>query len=98
MNRMTRGNVLATIKELRKVKRPCARVVPASVQAIVGQVKSPGIVSFDNISTHKEPVLANKVTPDNPKVVTTYSDDAFIKEYQAFVESYCAKKNIVLGA
>ena len=98
MDRMTRGNVLATIKELRKVKRPRSRVVPASVQAIVGQVKSQGMVAFDNISPHKETVLAPKAVPDSPKVVTTYSDDAFIKEYRAFVEAYCAKKNIVLSA
>lgn len=49
MQRLNRGNLLATIKELKKHKRPKMSVVPASVQAIVPS--SSKNTRADNVST-----------------------------------------------
>lgn len=57
MDRMTRGNVLATIKELRKVKRPCARVVPVSVQAFVPESRKSKTPDRLSVISHRRSIL-----------------------------------------
>jgi len=54
-NRLTRGNLLATLKELKKMPRPKVGVAnaPASVQAIVGNSKP-----VKKVDTHSNVTMA----------------------------------------
>ena len=54
MQRLTRGNLLATLKELKKMPRPKISVIaPASVQAIVGNTKP-----IKKVDTHSNVITA----------------------------------------
>lgn len=91
MDRMTRGNVLATIKELKKSKRPHARTYTSApaVQAICsckGVSKSNKEVSLDTlVCTSGVGLNASTLTPS--KIDTM---DEFEKEFEAFMAKYRA--------
>ena len=97
MDRMARGNVLATIKELKKTKRSHARSYTSApaVQAIIGsrakvssaiQAKlSVALQSSTNSGVDVAPVYAVPVVDPEQELR---------REFEAFVEDYRKKKRI----
>lgn len=97
MDRMARGNVLATIKELKKTKRPHARSYTSApaVQAIIGSrekvssaIQAKLSVALQNSTSSGADVTPVYAAPEvNP-------EQELRREYVAFVEDYRKKKRI----
>lgn len=94
MGNLTRGNLLATLKELKKHKRPKAVVANAAVQAICG-----GSVPKPDKSADLKATLERRRAMFSVKDISPVMDDAGYKklnaDYLVFVETYktCKRKN-----
>ena len=95
MDRMARGNVLATIKELKKTRRPHVRSYTSApaVQAIIGsreKVSSAiqaklSVALQTNVLLDASPVCA---------VSTEYDVQKIKEEYSNFILDYSSRKRI----
>lgn len=90
-NKLTRGNLLATLKELKKMPRPKVGVsnAPASVQAIVGNSKP-----VKKVDTHSNVITA--IQRRRALLgVSRYSKEeykSFLLEFESFIADYQSKK------
>ena len=92
-NRLTRGNLLATLKKLKSSNRPKTNVVPSSVQAICGNVSArPNKAT--TLKTIVEYRRALRVSSPNNVVAYTKTTEfkSLDEEYNAFIEDYLQKK------
>lgn len=92
MGNLTRGNLLATIKSLKKHKRPKTVVANAAVQAICGgSVPKP-----DKSADLKSVVERRKTMFSSTMSIVPYYTPAeyaqFVLKYEAFVQDYIKNK------
>lgn len=93
MGNLTRGNLLATIKSLKKHKRPKTVVANAAVQAICG-----GSVPKPDKSADLKSVVDRRkamFTLDAPKV-SCEQIEQFKKEFEAFMVVYNKNKGALV--
>ena len=97
MDRMARGNVLATIKELKKTRRPHARSYKSApaVQAIIGSREkvSSAIQAKLSVALQSSASSGADITPvyAAPEIDP---EQELRRGYDAFVEDYRKKKRI----
>ena len=98
MDRMTRGNVLAIIKELRKVKRPRVRPytpVPA-VQAICRQTatnKFDKVADLKAVLKRRRAMVAESSRGSVDAYMATDEFKMLDDEFTAFIADYISKKD-----
>lgn len=95
MSKLTRGNVLATIKKLKKMPRPKASVSAPAVQAICGQKttnKSNKVADLKAVMQRRRALVAES----RGGVAVYMATDEFKlldDEFNAFITDYISKKD-----
>ena len=95
MNKLTRGNVLATIKKLKKMPRPKVSVSAPAVQAICGQKatsKPNKVADLKAIMKRRRAMIADS----RGSVAAYMATDEFKMlddEFNAFITDYISKKD-----
>lgn len=96
MSKLTRGNVLATLKELKKHPRPkISNPTPASVQAICGQTatnKSNKVVDLKATLERRRAILCGGRSVDVAKFIEQYTVE--FEEFCAMLKAKCSNNKV----
>lgn len=95
MSKLTRGNVLATIKKLKKMPRPKAFVSAPAVQAICGQktTNKPNKVADLKAVMQRRRALAAESRGSVAVYMATDEFKLLDDEFNAFITDYISKKD-----
>ncbi len=91
MNKLTRGNVLATIKKLKKMPRPKVAMSAPAVQAICGQNtpnKTNKVADLKATVGRRRAIASASIVP----YYTPAEHTQFVLKYEAFVQDYIKNK------
>ena len=87
MGKVTRGTLLATLKELKKHKRPKPATTAVAVQAICPKQ----VVKVDKTAELKASIERRRALMSNRTAVCSSLDIAkFMEQYDAEMEDFCA--------
>lgn len=92
MSKLTRGNVLATIKKLKKTPRPKAQVSAPAVQAICGQKTAN---KSNKVADLKATLERRRLLKGSSSIAPCINMDLLAKsesEYEQFIKNYKSKK------